>query len=318
MSEQVRWGILGGAAIAAGATIPAILASTNATLVALASRTPEKLARLGALAGVERRHERYEDLLEDPGVDAVYVALPNSLHHEWSIRALRAGKHVLCEKPLAMSAAQGKEMANVARDCDRLLMEAFMYRFNSQTRSFIEQFQGQARHLHVTFASSRRDETDIRMQEQFGGGVLADLGCYAVDAARWMLGDPVYVHATAVAGSVDTTVAVLLAFPGGSTATVWTSFDAAPYQELLVSTEAGTFRLGPVNGSPVGHRPFSAWFDPRETDATEPYRRMVEAFSNSVLLGLPSPLPIADSLANLDLMDQIRRSAGIPTPGLPR
>jgi predicted dehydrogenase len=317
MSERVRWGIIGGAAIAAGATIPAIAASRNATVVALASRTPEKLARLGAISGVERLHDHYEALLDDPGVDAVYVALPNSLHHEWSIRALRAGKHVLCEKPLAISAEQGKEMADVARDFGRLLMEALMYRFNSQTSLFIEQLRGRARHLHVTFTSSRRDETDIRLQEQFGGGVLADLGCYAVDAARWMMGEPVSVNATAVAGSVDTTVAALLAFRGGSTATIWTSLDAAPYQELLVSTEAGTFRLGPVGGSPVGHRPFSAWFDPRETNATEPYQRMVEAFSDSVLLGRPSPFPLAESLANLDVLDRIRRSAGISTPGLP-
>jgi predicted dehydrogenase len=316
MPEKVRWGILGGATIAAGATIPAITLSQNANLVALASRTPERLARLGASTGVDRLYNRYEDLLEDSSVDAVYIALPNSLHYEWSIRALRAGKHVLCEKPLAMTAAQGTGMAHVARDSGRLLMEAFMYRFNRQTASFIEQFQGHARHLHVTFASPRQDAANIRLQERFGGGVLADLGCYAVDAARWLLGEPEAVHASAAVESVDTTVAALLAFPGGATATIWASFDSGSYQELLVSTDAGSFRLGPVNGSPVGHRPFSAWMDPLETDATEPYRLMMEGFSDSVLLGLPAPLPLAGSIANLEVMDRIRHSAGVSTPGL--
>jgi D-xylose 1-dehydrogenase (NADP+, D-xylono-1,5-lactone-forming) len=318
MPEKVRWGILGGATIAASATIPAIASSRNATLVALASRTPERLSRLGASAGVERLHDRYEALLEDPSVDAVYIALPNSMHHEWSIRALRAGKHVLCEKPLAMTAVQGKEMADVSRESDRLLMEAFMYRFNRQTASFIEQFQGDARHIHVTFASQRQGADNIRLQERLGGGVLADLGCYAVDAARWLLGEPEAVHASALSESVDTTVAALLTFPGGSTATIWCSFDSGSYQELLVSTDAGSFRLGPVNGSAVGHRPFSAWMDPLETDATEPYRLMVERFSDGVLLGRPIPLPLAGSIANLDVMDRIRRSADVSTPGLPR
>ena len=126
------------------------------------------------------------------------------------------------------------------------------------------------------------------------------------------MGEPDSVTAIAhVRDGVDRDMAIALSFPGGGMATLWVSFDGPPYQELTVMTDVDTFRLGPVDSNPVGRRPFSAWFDPRETNAIEPYRLMAEAFAEAVAAGTEPPLPLAGSLANLRVIDEVRRAAGM-------
>ena len=181
--EPVRWGVLSVANIGVKRVIPAILASSNGRLMAVASRNPHRARELFAHIPQVRIYGAYESLLEDPEIEAVYIPLPNSLHAEWSIKALEAGKHVLCEKPLAVTAQQGRRWLKQQRANDRLLMEAFMYRFHPQTLWALEQVHagriGTVKLVRASFAFnvmlSPRPH-NIRLQAALAGGSLD--GCW--------------------------------------------------------------------------------------------------------------------------------------------
>jgi predicted dehydrogenase len=238
----------------------------------------------------------YQAVLEDPEVGAVYIPLVNSLHKDWTLRALAAGKHVLCEKPLAMSATEAEEMAEAARVSGRLLMEGFMYRFHPRMLQFRDRLD-RPRHVHAAFSFRLRSPGNYRLQAELGGGALYDTGCYCVDVARWILGEPEDVVSVAHVDGVDMSLAAALSFGGGGQATLWASFEAPEHQELVVVGEGETSRLD---------RPFTSWRDP-----DDPYRLMVEAFAEAVLSGSPAPLPVENSIANLRVLDRIRSQAGL-------
>jgi predicted dehydrogenase len=238
-------------------------------------------------------------VLEDREVDAVYIPLVNRQHREWTLRALAAGKHVLCEKPLAMNALEAEEMAGAARDAGLHLMEAFMYRFHPRTRAFAESIHDPL-YVHATFGFTIDDPSNYRMRASLGGGALLDVGCYTVNVSRWILGEPDGVLATvkrdrSQEDGVDTTVAGLLDFAGGATASVWASFDSPEEQELVVVERERTQRLA---------MPFSAWRDP-----DDPYQLMVESFADSVIENHSVAIPPEDSIANMRVLDRIRAAA---------
>jgi D-xylose 1-dehydrogenase (NADP+, D-xylono-1,5-lactone-forming) len=294
--------VLGAAWIADRAVLPAIAAAGNGRAVAIAGRDRERTEAMAARHGVGRVHAAYEDVLADPDVDAVYIPLVNSLHSEWSERALAAGKHVLCEKPLAMSAAEGERMAAAADAAGRLLMEAFMYRFHPRLRSQVEQArQRPIRHVSAWFGFRIAAPENYRLQPELGGGALMDVGCYALSACRWLLGEPTQVGAVARIGEsgVDLTVGAALGFPEGPTAFAWGSFESPEHQALEIVFEDRTLRI---------EKPFTAWRDP-----DDPYQLMVEAFADAVLSGSPAPLPLSDSIANLRLLDRVRAAAQLGT-----
>jgi predicted dehydrogenase len=286
--------VLGAASIANKAVMPAIAASTNGHLVAIASRDESRARDFATRHSVDRVSATYEALVNEPDVDAVYIPLVNSLHREWTLRAVAAGKHVLCEKPLGMNAAEAEEMGAAAAKAGVLLMEAFMYRFHPRPAAFIRELH-QPMHVQASFGFNLDDPGDVRMQKPLGGGALLDVGCYGVSVSRWILGEPDGVAAWAQGGEVDMTVSALLHFPGGATASVWASFEAAEVQELTVLSHDGKHRL---------ERPFS-------TMEPNPYRLMVESFGDSVLEGRPVALPVSDSVANMKVLDRIAEAAGI-------
>jgi predicted dehydrogenase len=272
-------------------------ASKTSQLVAIASRRPEAARELASKHGIARAFSDYDAVLEDREIDAVYIPLVNSLHREWSERALQAGKHVLCEKPLAMNASEAEQMAKTARRERRLLMEALMYRFHPRMRQFREA-TNDARFVHAAFGFQMSEPANYRAQHALGGGALLDVGSYCVNAVRWFLGEPSAVNAGArLAGEVDVAVSAGLEFPGGRSATIWGSFESQERQALLVVDAAGTRTLD---------LPFTAWRDP-----DDPYQLMVEAFASSVLSGSAAPLAIEDSIANLRVLDRIRDSSGL-------
>lgn len=262
----------------------------------MASREPERAQQMLSPYPSARVCGSYNELLEQKNVDAVYIPLVNSLHHEWSVRALSAGKHVLCEKPLAMNAHEAETMAAAAKRSDRLLMEAFMYRMHPDLVMFIESVRD-AIHVQASFGFNLKDQANYRLRAELGGGALLDVGCYVVSVARWILGEPVNVFSRAhVEGGVDMTVAALLEFAGGRTASVWASFESAEEQLLRVIAKDGVHdRL----------RPFTSRHDP-----WNPYQVMVESFADSILLGAPLGIPIEDSIANMRVLDRIREAAG--------
>jgi D-xylose 1-dehydrogenase (NADP+, D-xylono-1,5-lactone-forming) len=291
---HLRFGVVGAAWIADRAMLPAMLAARNAEPVAIAGRDPARTRALAQRHGIERVHASYEALLHDDGVDAVYIALINSLHLEWTVRALQAGKHVLCEKPLGLTATEVREMAAAAASSGRVLMEAFMYQFHPRMRALRER-TAEVRSLHAAFSFPLRDPNNPRMSPALGGGALLDVGCYTLDVARWFCGTPEDVAAVAHRDGVDMSVAAVVRFVGGATATAWASFEAPEHQALVLVTGDTVTRVD---------QPFTAWRDP-----DDPYQLMVEAFARSADHGEPPPRALDESLATAELVDRVRASA---------
>ncbi len=295
MPDRLRFGILGAAWIADRAILPAMQAASNAMPTAIASRDPARARAMGARHGVAVAHETYDALLADSDVDAVYIGLVNSAHHEWAVRALRAGKHVLCEKPLALTGAEARAMAAAAGGANRVLMEALMYRFHPRMRALAGSARD-VRFAHAAFSFRLAAADNYRRDAALGGGALLDVGCYTLDAVRWLLGEATQVRAVMEhRDGVDVSVAASLGFAGGAEATTWASFEAPEHQVLEVVCGDVVRRV---------ETPFTAWRDP-----DDPYQLMIEAFADAVLSGSPPPRPLADSIATADLVDRVRAAA---------
>ncbi|HET7339605.1 MAG TPA: Gfo/Idh/MocA family oxidoreductase [Candidatus Dormibacteraeota bacterium] len=291
--------MLGAAWIADIAVLPAINDSHNCRLVTLASRSPERAREVLAPYPDARVADSYDALLADREVDAVYIPLVNNLHKTWTLRALAAGKHVLCEKPLAMNAREAEEMASAATAADRLLMEGFMYRFNPRVQEFVG---GLSEPLFVQagFGFTLEGEHNYRFASPLGGGALLDVGCYGVNVSRWILGEPIDVIARMHEGhGVDMTTTALLVFGANRTASVFASFESAEHQEVTVITRDAVHRLD---------RPFNPLDDP-----IQQYRLMVESFADSVLNHHPVAIPPSESIANMRVIDRIREALSAAT-----
>ena len=191
-TDPVRWGVIGAARIALDKVVPSMQEGELSRVVAIASRSVDKARAAATALGIERAYDSYEALLEDPDVEAIYNPLPNHLHVPWSIRAVQAGKHVLCEKPIAMSAQEAIELRDAAMRAGVLVGEAFMVRAHPQwieTRRLVESGRiGALQLVHGHFSYPRRDANDVRSRVEYGGGALLDIGCYPITIARWMFG----------------------------------------------------------------------------------------------------------------------------------
>ncbi|MFN2582535.1 MAG: Gfo/Idh/MocA family protein [Candidatus Dormibacteria bacterium] len=287
-------GVLGAAWIADRAVLPAMRAARNVDVVAIASRDPGRAALMAKAHGVPRVHDSYQALIEDDDVDAVYIALINSLHRTWTVTALRAGKHVLCEKPLGCTANDVRAMAAAAAETERVLMEAFMYRFHPRIVALREHVST-VRHLHAAFSFRVGNATTYRLVPALGGGALLDVGCYTLDVARWFCGEPRTVRAAMQGSPVDMSVAAVIEFASRATATVWASFEAPEHQRLLITTDSETVDLV---------EPFTAWRDPHD-----PYQLMAEAFADAAVGNVATPRSIDDSLRTAELLDRVREAA---------
>lgn len=319
--ERVRWGVLSTANIGRAAVNPAIRASANGELVAVASRDKERAAAFAVAGDIPRWHGSYEALLDDPDVDAVYIPLPNSMHREWAIRAAEAGKHVLCEKPLALSEGECREMDAAAVQSGVLLMEAFMYRFHPRTQRVValtrQNHLGALRVIRGTFTFRLNRPGNIRMDPALGGGALMDVGCYCVNVARTVAGaEPCEVQAQAnwAASGVDAEMVGLLRFADGAMA----HFDCALTQERCeayeVQGEDGYLRVpsaflpGTADAVIEEVRGRGARTDHVVPGADE-YRLMVEHFADCVLTGSSLRYPPSEAALNMRVIDALYRSA---------
>jgi predicted dehydrogenase len=219
VADAVKWGILSTADINRK-LIPGAHASRKVDLIAVASRDQARAEAFAQEWEIERAYGSYEDLLADPDVEAVYIPLPNTLHVDWSIRALEAGKHVLCEKPISLHPEEVKRAFDAADRAGRLLSEAFMYRHNAQTKRLqqlvTEGAIGELRLIRSTFSYSLYDASNIRLLPELEGGSLMDVGCYCVSGSRLLGGEPETVYGEAWFGptGTDWTFAATLRFPG--------------------------------------------------------------------------------------------------------
>jgi xylose dehydrogenase (NAD/NADP) len=245
---SVRWGILSTARIN-DKFIVGCAQSEAVTISAVASRDRERARSYADEHGIERAHDSYEALLGDPGVDAVYISLPNSMHLDWTERALRAGKHVLCEKPLSRRTDEVVAAFDLAEREGLLLMEAFMYRHNPQTERVLELIRsgaiGRLRLIRAAFSFGLQDSANVRLSAALGGGALMDVGCYCVNAARLLAGEPERVTAQQVRGGdgVDVMFAATMSFADEVAAHFDAAFVLAVRDELEVVGEAGSLYL---------------------------------------------------------------------------
>lgn len=321
MDARVAWGVLGTGTVARLAMLPALARIPSARVLAIGSASRGRAEACAAQHHIPRAYGSYQEMLDDPEIQAVYIALPNALHREWVARAARAGKHVLCEKPLGCDAAQVREMADACAAAGVTLMEALMYRFHPRTlrlhRLLAEGIIGDVRHVSAAFTFCLPDWSNYRAFPEMGGGALLDVGSYCVSAVRAMLGsEPVVVSAVAQYGEtgVDDSIAALLAFPDGRTADIVCSFRAAERQHLTVLGTTGVLEV------PLA---FTAWHgDPaplllQRADSTEtlfgepadPYALMAERFIEAVLYRTPAPYPPAETLATTYVLDAIAQAA---------
>jgi xylose dehydrogenase (NAD/NADP) len=331
MSDQPRqrWGILGCARIARRGLIPGIRASETGTLHALASRDPATAWAWAEEFGVPRAFGSYQELLDDPDVDAVYIPLPNELHQPWVLAAADAGKPVLCEKPLAIDAREAALMVEHCRRRGVLLMEAFMWRHQPRTRELRALVDGGAigelRLIRSSF-SFPIAPGDWRLDPSRGGGALWDVGCYGVSTARFFAGsEPVVSRAIAHLGphGVDMSLAAVMEFPGGVLAAIDCSFEQ-PFEcryELVGSRgviEVPDAYLPPAHGNPTARlRTIGTGSDSDsaadqiqmlEFEPLDQYAAMVDAFASSVAAGRLVD-PAEDGLAQMIVLDQLNRDA---------
>jgi xylose dehydrogenase (NAD/NADP) len=312
-----NWGILGPGFIATRAVIPAIQQIPNSRVLAVASSNEERSRLVALRFGIERAYHGYQAILDDSDVDAVYIALPNHLHREWTIRAAAARKHVLCEKPLAMYAAECNEMITACQRANVLLMEAVMYRFHPRMiylkKMLVARELGDVRFLHASFSFNFNAPDNYRAYKQFGGGALLDVGSYCVNAARWLI-DSEPVSSQVVISynqeSIDLNTSAILCFSEDVSAHIQSSFVAAEHQviEVVGTTGAVTAPLA-----------FTAWrddttilliqrgivFERRKFAPSDPYKRMVEHFTTCVMEKTPLLYPAKDGWANLRVLDML-------------
>ena len=328
MTDRVRWGILGNATIARKCVIGAIQKSRNGWVHALGTRSPADAAEVIAKNGIGNVYDGYDALLADPAVDAVYVPLPNHMHCPWTLQALSAGKHVLCEKPLACNVGEAQEMAARAKETGLLLMEAFMYRFHPRSRQIKQIVDqgviGKPRLVRSSFCYHMDDDMlqsggNARLKPNMGGGALLDVGCYSVSVARWLMGaEPTAVQAQAVyhPDGVDIHFVGTLRFDEGKLAVVEASFMSALQQTYTVVGSEGAIDLP--------HDAFIPWeknavYTLRKKDeevgeehmiqGTDEYQLMVEHFSDAVLGRSELDRTPDDSVANVRVLDALSAAA---------
>jgi predicted dehydrogenase len=317
----LRWGILSTAKIGREHVIPALQASRLGEVTAIASRDADRAGQVAAALGIPTAHGNYDALLADDTVDAVYNPLPNHLHVEWSIRALEAGKHVLCEKPIGLSAADGRRLLEAAERFPRLkAMEAFMYRFHPQWRHVREQVArgriGRLRSIHSVFCYDNDDPSNIRNVPEWGGGGLMDIGCYGISVSRLLFGsEPLRVVGTMdydLQFGTDRSCTALLEFVEG-TASFTCSTRMAPCQQVRAFGTTGRIEIG-IPFNPAPDRPAlvrlhdAAGVHEWGSEAANQYTLMGDAFARAALEDLPVPAPLDDAVANMRVIDAIVRS----------
>jgi D-xylose 1-dehydrogenase (NADP+, D-xylono-1,5-lactone-forming) len=312
----VKWGFLSTANIN-DKLLPGVEASPDVDLVAVASRDGGRAEAYARERGIERSYGSYGELLADPDVEAVYISLPNSMHVEWSIRALDAGKHVLCEKPLSRHPDDVERAFDAAEKNGRILMEAFMYRHNPQTKRFLELVEGGAigrlRLVRAAFSFPLADAMNVRLNAELEGGALMDVGCYCVSGSRLLAGEPEVVSGQEVAApsGVDELFAGTLRFPGGVLAEIDCGLVLPERDELEAIGEEGSIFLDDPwhSRSPVLELRREERTERIELEPEDSYRLQLENMSAAVRGRAQPLLGRADALGQARAMEALYRSA---------
>lgn len=318
---ELNWGILGTAGIAAKAIVPALLSMKHTPVIAVASRDLTRAQEFATPFEIPRVYGNYEDLLADSNVQAVYIPLPNSLHADWAIKAMQAGKHVLVEKPFALNANEAQMMVSAALEHSVVLMEGFMYRYSERFEKIHELVRsgaiGKIRLIQSAFSFTLGNPDDIRLASDLGGGALYDLGCYCVNIQRHLVGrEPANVQAICQMGKsgVDLQTVATLDFGDQVFGQFMVSFNADHSQFLRVVGSAGTVHLeNPFLSMGEGT---SALLSVAGNDskrikfrAENDYKRMLDHFYNVAISKDVPKFPLSDAVNNLVVIDALFQSA---------
>ena len=322
--DKLKWGVLGTARIIRK-TIPALQAAKNGAVVGIASRTEAKAKEYAAKHDVPQAFGSYEAMLSSPDINAVYITLPNALHHEWVVKSLRAGKHVLCEKPLAMSAAECEDIERVAAETGLKVLEGFMYRFHPRFEKLQELMQkrvvGELRFVRVAHSFAAENRDNIRWFSELGGGALFDVGCYCVNISRTLVAkEPGDVSAfanyedAADEGRVDSSIAGLLRFPGGTTALFDCGVDLERRNLLEIVGTAGRLYLeNPFSlleeASVIEEHHFGQDTVIHELKGKNHFVRMAEHFAEAVLSETPLRYGLDDAVGNARVLGALLEAA---------
>ena len=316
--KMLNWGLLGTARINRS-IIPPLRLSVRNNLLAVASRTQERADAYAKDWAIPRAHGSYEALLADPEIDVVYIPLPNTLHAEWAIKAAEAGKHVLCEKPLALSVEDVDAMEAAAKKAGTVLVEAFMYRFHARTlkvKSMVEEGAiGELHHVKGAFTFALNRPGDVRWDPALGGGSLWDVGCYPLSFSRYIIGkEPREVYAYQVLGEsgIDESFVAQLLFEDGVTAQFDSGFRSQFRMHMEITGREGSI-IVPMTFKPAArsyiHLVKGNNTEQIAVDGNHLYLDEVENVADAVLEGKPSLLPLSDSRANVHAIRCLYESA---------
>ena len=320
--SKIRWGVLSTAKIGTEKVIPAMQQSDHCEILAICSRDESKARAEADALGIQKAYGSYAELLADPDIDAIYNPLPNHLHVEWSIRALEAGKHVLCEKPIGLTADEGRKLVAAGAAHPNLkLMEAFMYRHHPQwvkAKSIVKSGGiGELKTINSMFSYFNNDGSNIRNQADIGGGGLMDIGCYPISLSRFIFDQ----EPDRVLGIVeydpefqtDRMASAILDFGKPGTASFTCSTQLAPYQRVNILGTTGRVEIEiPFNAPP--DKPCLLW---HQTDngiqeiaceICDQYGIQGDLFSQAILNDTPVPTPIDDAVNNMVVIEAVRKS----------
>ena len=324
--SKIKWGILSTANIGIKRVIPAIIAGRRGLVTAIASRDADRAARVAADFGIARAYAGYQTLLDDPEIEAIYNPLPNHLHVEWTIRALDAGKHVLCEKPIGLNAAEAQAIIAARERSGKRVMEAFMVRFHPQwqrIRTLVREGRiGVVRVIQSAFVFPVLDPNNVRNRKEWGGGALYDVGCYPIVTARYLFGaEP--ERAVALIDrdpklGIDRVTSGLLAFAGGGQLTFSSALQLAAYQRVVVLGSLGRIEIS-VPFTPQKDYACRIIIDTGTTlDGSSAVFEQIPAVDQYVLQcdqaaavmrgEAAQEFPIEDAIANMRVIDALYRS----------
>ena len=324
--RRIRWGVLGAAKIATDKVIPAMQQAPNCEVVAIASRTEKRARDAAAALGIARAYGSYEALLDDPEIDAVYNPLPNHLHVPWTTKAAEAGKHVLCEKPIASNAAEARTLLAVRDRTGVRIQEAFMVRAHPQWRrakALVDSGTlGEVRAMAGFFSYYNDDPRNVRNVAEFGCGGLLDIGCYLVNTARFIFAaEPVRVAGALDVdqrSGVDRMASLVLDFDGRQ-ATGTCGMQLQYYQRIQIVGTTGRLEIEIPFNAPKD-RPCRLLFDRTgeihgsgieliELDVCNQFTIQADEFSQAILDNRPQPAPLEDAVANMACIDALVRSS---------
>lgn len=316
MGRQIKWGVLGYARIAKMWVIPAILQSANSELYAVASSDPSKQKECKELFPCERVYSTYMELLEDPQIQAIYIPLPNSMHREWAIKAMQKGKHVLCEKPIALTASECLEMIQTAEEHNVLLMEAFMYRFTDRMQKVNEILDsgilGDVKYIQSTFRFLLNRPNTIKMKPQLGGGSLYDVGCYPINFVGMITKQiPESVVTKYIKqDSVDVMFSAVLKYADGVLATINCGFNAFDQMHSEIVGTKGRLEIPETFLGNPGAIQLVTETERRQigVDESDRYALEITHFSESILQQRKPFLSLQESYQNMQVLDLLHET----------